>query len=195
MDKNIDLRISRTYKLIKEAFLELMEIQGFDKITVKDLTNKAMISRTTFYLHYKDKFDLLEQIENEILDGFKSILDEVCINEIITKDFSIEKYSTLLIRIYEYIKENQQFFKLIMGKNGDPSFYYKLNETMKLTVDKNILIDRLKIPEHYAIAFIIGFQTSIINEWINTGMKETPYEIASIVTQVMNNVPKNIYKF
>jgi AcrR family transcriptional regulator len=195
LDKNIDLRISRTYKLIKEAFLELMEIQGFDKITVKDLTNKAMISRTTFYLHYKDKFDLLEQIENEILDGFKSILDEVCIDEIITKDFSIEKYSTLLIRIYEYIKENQQFFKLIMGKNGDPSFYYKLNETMKLTVDKNILIDRLKIPEHYAIAFIIGFQTSIINEWINTGMKETPYEIASIVTQVMNNVPKNIYKF
>lgn len=195
MDKNIDLRISRTYKLIKEAFLELMEIQGFDKITVKDLTNKAMISRTTFYLHYKDKFDLLEQIENEILDGFKSILDEVCIDEIITKYFSIEKYSTLLIRIYEYIKENQQFFKLIMGKNGDPSFYYKLNETMKLTVDKNILIDRLKIPEHYAIAFIIGFQTSIINEWINTGMKETPYEIASIVTQVMNNVPKNIYKF
>ena len=65
MDKNIDLRISRTHKMIKEAFFELMDSIGFEKITVQGLTKKAMISRTTFYLHYQDKYDLLDKIENE----------------------------------------------------------------------------------------------------------------------------------
>lgn len=193
MDKNIDLRISRTYKLIKEAFLELIEIQGFDKITVKDLTNKAMISRTTFYLHYKDKFDLLEQIENDILDGFKNISDDISINEILIEDLSSETYFSLLVRIYEYVKENQKFFRLFLGKNGDPSFHYKLTETLKMVTNKNPLMDKIKIPEHYAIAFVIGFQTTIITEWINSGMKETPNELASMVSKIMGDMPKNMY--
>jgi len=194
LDKNVDLRISRTHKMIKEALFELMDTMGFDKISVQNLTKKAMVSRTTFYLHYKDKYDLLDQIENEILDGFKNIITNLPLDEIVTKGLSNEKPFSLLLRIYEYVKENQQFFKLIMGKNGDPSFYYKLSETMKLTALKNINVDRLKIPEHYAVVFTFGVQTGIINEWLRTGMKETPQEIVSMITQVMHDVPKNIYR-
>lgn len=112
----------------------------------------------------------------------------------VNKGLSDEKPSSLLLRIYEYVKENQQFFKLIMGKNGDPSFYYKLSETMKHTAPPNINVERLTIPEHYAVVFTIGVQTSIINEWLRTGMKETPQEIVSMITQVMHDVPKNLYK-
>jgi hypothetical protein len=65
---------------------------------------------------------------------------------------------------------------------------------MKLTAPKFINVDKLKIPEHYAIAFTIGAQTSIINEWLKTGMKETPQEIVSMITQVMQDVPKNMFK-
>lgn len=171
-----------------------MDTIGFDKISVQNLTTKAMVSRTTFYLHYKDKYDLLDQIENEILEGFKNIAIQLPLDEMVTKGLSDNKPSTLLLKIYEYVKENQQFFKLIMGKNGDSSFYYKLSVTMKLTAPKNINVDRLKVPEHYAIAFTIGVQTSIINEWLKTGMKETPQEIVSMITQVMHNVPKNLYR-
>ena len=194
MNKYVDLRVFRTHKMIKEAFFELMDTIGFDKITVQNLTQKAMISRTTFYLHYKDKYDLLDQIENEILDGLKNIATNVPFDEMVTKGLSHEKPFSLLLRIYEYIKENQQFFKLIMGKNGDPSFYYKLSETMKFAALQKVNVDRLKIPEHYAIAFIMGIQTSIINEWLKTGMKETPQEIVSMITHVMQDVPKNMFK-
>jgi AcrR family transcriptional regulator len=194
IDKTIDIRISRTHKLIKEAFFELMNQIGFDKITVQNLTKQAMISRTTFYLHYKDKYDLLDKIEDEILSGFQDLSNNPPVNEIIASGLSHEKPFALLVKVYEYIQENQQFFKLIMGPNGNPSFYYKLNETMKLTFRKNIIIDRLKIPEPYAIAFIIGFQTNLINEWITSGMKETPYEIALMITRVFGDVPKNLYK-
>ena len=64
MSQNLDLRITKTDKIIKDAFLELADNIGFEKITVINLTKKAMISRTTFYSHYKDKYDLLEKFEN-----------------------------------------------------------------------------------------------------------------------------------
>lgn len=194
MDKNIDLRISRTHKMIKEAFFELMDSIGFDKITIQALTKKAMISRTTFYLHYQDKYDLLDKIENEILDGIKNLTFYLPIEDIVKNGLSSETSYFHLLNIYNYVKENKQFFKLIMSENGDPSFYYKLSETMKEVVSNNIDIKRLKIPVHYAIAFIIGFETSIINEWIKTDMKETPEEMAKMITQVMHYIPKNIYE-
>lgn len=192
MDKNIDLRISRTHKMIKEAFFELMDSIGFEKITVQALTKKAMISRTTFYLHYQDKYDLLDKIENEILDGLEKIATNLPVEEIAKNGLSTG--NIFLLNVYNYIKENKDFFRLIMSENGDPSFYFKLNETMKKNIYHNIDANRLKIPVHYAIAFVMGFQTSVINEWINTGMKETPEEIVKMITQVMNDVPKNIYE-
>lgn len=194
MDKNIDLRIARTHKMIKEAFFDLMDSIGFEKITMQALTKKAMISRTTFYLHYNDKYDLLDQIEKEILDGLKDIALDLPVNEMIKNGLSNEKSYLLLLNIYKYVKENNQFFRLIMSENGDPSFYYKWNETIKEIVSHNIDISRFKIPVHYAISFLIGFQTSIINEWIKTDMKETPEEIVKMITQVMHDFPKNIYE-
>ena len=59
-DGTVDLRIKRTQKSIKNAFYELIEEKGFDHISVKDITERAMISRNTFYLHYNDKFDFRE---------------------------------------------------------------------------------------------------------------------------------------
>lgn len=193
MDK-IDLRVSKTDKMIRDAFLDLIDTVGFEKISVIDLTKKAMISRTTFYLHYKDKYDLLEKMENDILSGLKDIATDLVLDEIVANGLTSEKIFPLLLRVYDYIKENQRFFKSILCENGDPSFYYKLNDAIKLIYPQNIDSDMFKISKNYILAFIIGIHTSIINEWIKTGMKETPQEIVSMITQILNDVPKNIYK-
>lgn len=71
-DGTVDLRIKRTQKSIKNAFYELIEEKGFDHISVKDITERAMISRNTFYLHYNDKFDLLTQ---KLQQGIRRALD------------------------------------------------------------------------------------------------------------------------
>lgn len=122
----------------------------------EDLTQKAMISRTTFYLHYKDKFDLLDQIENEILDGLM----------IIAEDLPFEAMANMDL----------------------------LNEAMKKISLKVSPSRALRIPEHYAYAIIIGIHTSVINEWLRTGMKETPQELASMIAHIMRDVPKNAFE-
>ena len=73
-----DLRVQRTYLLLKNALLELLAKKSFDEIKVNDICNLAMIHRTTFYSHFQDKYDLLEycikNIEQELTEKIKRIL-------------------------------------------------------------------------------------------------------------------------
>ena len=69
--KKEDLRSIKTKKSIKESFIELVEIKGYNKVSVSDIVNKAQINRNTFYLHYQDK-DILKTYENDyFIDNIK----------------------------------------------------------------------------------------------------------------------------
>ena len=61
-----DLRVTRTRKMLEEALIELTVEKGFAAVTVRDITERAMVNRSTFYRHYLDKFDLLEQYTNAV---------------------------------------------------------------------------------------------------------------------------------
>lgn len=63
----MDLRVERTKKSIKEAFLKLRAEKPLEKITVKELAELAYINKATFYSYYKDIYDLAEQLEDEVI--------------------------------------------------------------------------------------------------------------------------------
>lgn len=69
-----DLRVQRTKKAIKTAFVELVNEKGFANVTIKEIAEKAIINRQTFYNYYQDKYDLTEQLNNELLVIFKGII-------------------------------------------------------------------------------------------------------------------------
>ena len=60
--KETDLRYVKTERAIRDAFFELLEESEFDKVSVTDITQRAQINRNTFYLHYSDKFNLVNSI-------------------------------------------------------------------------------------------------------------------------------------
>ena len=61
-----DLRVQRTRRLIQEAFIALTVEKGFAAVTVRDITERAIINRSTFYRHYLDKYDLLDQFMTNV---------------------------------------------------------------------------------------------------------------------------------
>lgn len=70
----MDLRIERTKRSIVNAFIELRAKKPLEKITVKELSEYALINKATFYSHYHDIYDLSEQLEKEAVDAvLKSI--------------------------------------------------------------------------------------------------------------------------
>jgi AcrR family transcriptional regulator len=70
-----DLRVRRTQKLLREAFLALIEERRFDALTVGEIANRAMVSRAAFYRYYQDKYDLAEQIFEDTLQAMVNDFD------------------------------------------------------------------------------------------------------------------------
>lgn len=103
----MDLRIQKTRNSIYQAFIELRAKKELEKITVKELTENAQISKQTFYLHYKDIYDLSEQLEQEILDTMM-------------KDITFPKHilkhsGEITQKLFEQILKQGQLFKTIFS--------------------------------------------------------------------------------
>ncbi|MBQ8412836.1 MAG: TetR/AcrR family transcriptional regulator [Lachnospiraceae bacterium] len=73
----MDTRVQKTRQNLFNAFLKLRSEQPLEKITIKELTDTAGISKQTFYLHYKDIFDLADSIENELVTDICSVLNDI----------------------------------------------------------------------------------------------------------------------
>ena len=191
----MDRRVSRTKRLLKDALINLMREKEFDKITIKDLTDKADVNRATFYLHYKDKYDLIEQSSNEILVSISNIIKEHSLNGIIDNR-DRNQVLEILTNLYSYIKDNSDFMGVILGRNGDLSFQVKLKSLMDKIICESSYIgiknkDR-NVSIEYLTTIASSAQLGIIQKWIESGMKESPRELALIISKVIVNITKDI---
>lgn len=131
MNKQItDRRIRKTKRLLREALIELMSEKSLEHITIKDLTERADLNRGTFYLHYCDIYDLLEQSENEILEEINNIMIKFDPTLMIEYDLKNKPFPPL-VELFECFAHNMNFGKALMGSNGDISFLQRLNAALK----------------------------------------------------------------
>ncbi|MEH6943776.1 TetR/AcrR family transcriptional regulator [Bacillus sp. JJ722] len=193
----IDRRINKTRKVIREALTELMDEKGFDAVTVRDLTERADINRSTFYLHYRDKYDLLEKSEEEILQKIEEIV--MYVKSLTPKELQIfysgSEPFPFIVKLIECFQENSQFMKVILGSKGDLSFQVKIKEIMERNMLDNAISkfkeENLLIPVDVFIAYTTSAHLGVIQHWLNTGMKQSPHDIALILFNMTVKGPIN----
>lgn len=194
MDTKIDIRIIKTRRAIKNAFFELMNEIGFQNVTVKKIIERAEINRSTFYAHYVDKFDLLEQVEVELLNGFTELGNHAPIESVINDNILTDSIVTYFNELATYVHENGSDFTLLLSEKGDPSFTNKLNEMFQSVWYEKDLVSHLSIPEIYAFSALIGIMTSLIAQWVKRDFKESHQEFVEIVFKLTKDIPKNIFE-
>jgi AcrR family transcriptional regulator len=197
-EKSTDRRIIRTKRLIRDALTELMEEKGFEGITVRDLTEKADINRGTFYLHYHDKYDLLEQSEAEILTEIEKIA--LTINPTDFMNFNSENEPfPFIVNLFEFFHENSSFMKVILGPKGDASFQGKLKDFIKHTFFQNIMSkikrENLLVPVDFLFAYVSSAHLGVIQHWLESGMEKSPREMAMILSRITLLGPRNALGF
>src|SRR5215510_5102896 len=99
-----DLRVRRTHKFLWEALMVELSERPFEAITVKDICERAMVHRTTFYKHYEDKYALLERGMQQMVDAL--IADD---EHLPPSAFSPEQPPRYFVRLFEHVAQNQQF--------------------------------------------------------------------------------------
>lgn len=185
-----DPRIARSKAALREAMIELMEERGFDAFTVNDLCQRAGLNRGTFYNHFKDKDSLLLAFENEVLaelDEFSRKMGELSIMELMRYRVS-KKPLPVLVELFDYVRKEGAFFHAVLGPGGDVRFGPQLREAVCSKLIMSLLHDRYREDPtpfvNYYIAYFAGAYVSVIVRWIETGMRETPEEMAVIAVRL-----------
>ncbi|REK71226.1 TetR/AcrR family transcriptional regulator [Paenibacillus paeoniae] len=109
----IDRRIRKSQEAIKMAVIELMIEKSFDQITIQDISDRADVSRRTIYLHYMDKFDLLDKLIEEHIDDLRELCDS-------TDDDA--DYLDMGLLWFEYFESHYLFFSALLASKGSPFF-------------------------------------------------------------------------
>lgn len=111
----------QTRENLKKAFWKLYGKKGIEKIAVKEVTDLAGYNRGTFYLYYKDIYQLLDEAEEELLEQMKEAAEE-------GKKAEAEEMLEQIIANYE---KHKKYLDILLGPHGDPSFFEKLKQEMK----------------------------------------------------------------
>lgn len=182
--KKDDLRIRKTKAAIKDALYELTQEKTYQEISVMDIAQRAMINRSTFYLHYKDKDDLLDALAQEVLEDMKPIADNIS-EEHLRDCVKTGKPFPHFIQILVYIKENPAFFQLILGSNKKSAFYLELSQQFSPKVARALQgFKPDAIARTYGPVALINALSGILRKWIKSGMVEEPEQIAALITRV-----------
>ena len=120
-----DARVKYTKMVLKKALMELMQHKPVNKITVKEICERAELNRATFYAHYSDCFDLLESIEEDLLEAFQQSLKLV-------DSFDV---TALIEAIYTMIEQQQEACRVLIFQNVCPNV---LRRMISLAHDESI---------------------------------------------------------
>ena len=123
-----DIRVKRTKKLLRRGIAELAKNKSINKITVKELTDLVEINRGTFYLHYKDVYDLVDSIEDELCEEFDQTVLAVTPDDILHRPIDV------LETYFEYFRTHKDIISVLMGENGDAKFVYRFGELMNTKI-------------------------------------------------------------
>lgn len=158
------LKNYKTDKLLTNALMELMSEKDFSQIKVNEICEKALVHKTTFYNHYEDKYDLLNNIIQNIHKG---------IREKATKGNGLISYYLSIAKLYiEEIKRNPKIYELIIKYNSDEMISYMLIENIFNDLKVDVKGEYNNIPSNYIARFYISAVFATINEWFQKGMKE-----------------------
>jgi AcrR family transcriptional regulator len=190
-----DRRVDRTRKALREALFELIREKNYDQITVEEITERANLGRTTFYLHYKDKEDLL-------LEDFIDLIDEMVGKAL--SDRPLQRLKTRMAEpsdpanlsessnlfrpnliIFQNVAMNADLLRIILHNGGVLKIAERLREIILRAVqllaaasqERSELQVAFEIPTEVIANFYAGSLLGLISWWLDNDMPYTPEQM------------------
>ena len=175
--KKEDRRVRRTKKLLTQALTRLLQEKQVNEITVRELTDLADMNRGTFYLYYKDIFDMLEKIEDSMFAALDVIMERH------EKDALAADTKPILLDLFNFIQENKEMSRVLLSVNGDMNFLHRLNEVVREKCRSAWLTLRNGRDEDtfdYHYSFVVFGCAGVIRAWVNRDCPESAEEMAEL---------------
>ncbi len=180
MDKLLDRRVRKTRQVLRRSLSVLMRQKPVNKISVRELTELCDINRGTFYLHYRDVFDMVEKFEKELFEDLREILSKYSAQ-------TPESLRDMLRELYTYLDENRDLCGALLGKYGNSSFVRSVTD---LARDKFLYMwtgprtGDEKLSER-AFWFMVSGSIGMLRDWLDDANPEPSREIANLTCRIV----------
>ena len=175
MNKPNNKRRKASQGKIKKVFVEMLQVEELERISVSEICKRAEVNRTTFYSNYDDIYALADSLREEIEEGFRELYHDELDNEYNSNDY---------LPLFRYIQANQILFRL----------YFKLGYDNQYKI---VSYDRRLAQQHfdgqfvdYHCEFFRSGINAIIKMWLAGGCKETPEQMVGVIKSEYRGRPE-----
>ncbi|MCH5255176.1 MAG: TetR/AcrR family transcriptional regulator C-terminal domain-containing protein [Lachnospiraceae bacterium] len=175
----------RSEKLIRNAFIELLQNKTLDKITVTNIADTAGLNRGTFYAHYTDIDMLIQSIEDEIVQNLCDLLSDVEYSNLLADPLP------MFLKISEYLEQNQELIKALMSSRTTNPFINQLPDLIaqQLASSENVDKEENSVSFEERCRFYAGGAGSLYMAWlrgtVSGSLEEVAYKLSEIIKQQM----------
>ncbi|MFJ8519552.1 TetR/AcrR family transcriptional regulator [Lysinibacillus xylanilyticus] len=172
----------RSRKMIRHAFIELLLEKDFEKITVKNIVERAEISRGTFYAHYSDIYAVIEEIENEIMGKTVEFLNDFKAIEL------IQNPRPFFLKMGDFLQQDIELFQKLVFAKEAPCFVVKLKDVLIekiLSYKETIQSNQERQAYILRVHFLVGGQISMYQDWLAGKIVCSLEELTESVSQIM----------
>ncbi|WP_455138075.1 TetR/AcrR family transcriptional regulator [Thermophilibacter sp.] len=166
---------------LRAAFWELYAQRPIEKISVREITERAGYNRATFYLYYHDIYELLEEIEDQLLDGLSSLVnDRLMRGERL--DFS-QHMGTILQMAQRY----RGYFEVLVGERGDPAFVRRFKGVLAPLLERFVLPAEGLAPQEARVLleFYLSGIVAAVSTWLS---EDEPMSIDQLIALIVGEI-------
>jgi AcrR family transcriptional regulator len=175
-----DRRVRRTRDLLRRALLSLVQEQGYDRITVQDILDRADVGRSTFYAHYRDKDDLL-------LSGFEDVRAALAAEREAAEHAAggTREFLQPLLVVFRHIEAHRQFWRPLARKGGADVVVRILRDYVADLVREHFraqfpTVGKNQVQLEAAVQFVVGAFVGLGIWWLDNEIPYSAEEMYSI---------------
>jgi AcrR family transcriptional regulator len=176
MDKQ-DRRVKRTQNLLAKALIALTLEKGYDAITIRDITQRADVGYATFFRHYHDKDELLQDVLEVVLDE----LMHVFFASSYQGDPAVDG-----LLLFRYVQQHSEVIRVLLSSRGSSSLIQRIIEAVTLDVlSRQALIEGGVVPTEVAAYHLITASITLVQWWLEHDMPYTPERMGEIYQELI----------
>ena len=186
-ERTLDRRVRKTRSQLRKCLSILLETKKIQNITVKELAQMADINRGTFYLHYKDVYDLMEHIQADLLKEFEDILDKIAPDT--------DNLVPFIEALFVFIYDNKDMAKIFLHDDLDANFSNELRNKLQTCVfNKYKAFIKQKNMPYFELYydFILSGTLGLLVRWIDSEFEMSPHDLAVLTLSFIRNGLTNI---
>lgn len=186
----MDRRVQRTRKALRNALLELIKEKGYDSIAVEEITQRANLGRATFYLHYKDKEDLLVDEFNEIVNERARTISEIPFSDWLPElenpgPTAGDKPAPPLLMAFQHVANHADLYHILLNNEKSDRIFERIRkivaqsitEFMHTKIENDPIPILFEVPVELLSAYFSGALLSCVDWWLEHGASYSPEEM------------------